>query len=109
MHEGMVRRCPRSTLPAHEHSHDLFPAILPGMLLIVSAAVARPDMTRNRRPETLRWTRTLVLLAQLCVGCAHVRSFTVHPLEDRDALLHNPDMGWVLYENYPLDPPPNGS
>ena len=24
-------------------------------------------------------------------------------------MLHNPDMGWVLYENYPLDPRPGGS
>ncbi len=26
-----------------------------------------------------------------------------------DAVIHNPDMGWVLYENYPLDPDPHGS
>ena len=24
-------------------------------------------------------------------------------------MLHNPDMGWVLYENYPVDPRPGGS
>ena len=34
---------------------------------------------------------------------------TVAPVEDEQAVLHNPDMGWVLYENYPLDPRPGGS
>jgi len=34
---------------------------------------------------------------------------TVIPREDEDAVLHNPDMGWVLYENYPVDPRPNGT
>ena len=29
--------------------------------------------------------------------------------EDTNAVLHNPDMGWVLYENFPLDPDPHGS
>lgn len=36
-------------------------------------------------------------------------SATVVPAEDADAVLHNPDMGWVLYENYPVDPRPGGS
>ena len=30
-------------------------------------------------------------------------------MEDTNAVLHNPDMGWVLYENYPLDSIPGGS
>jgi Domain of unknown function (DUF4832)/Beta-galactosidase len=34
---------------------------------------------------------------------------TARPVEDTTAVLHNPDMGWVLYENYPLDPDPRGS
>jgi len=34
---------------------------------------------------------------------------TFTPKEDATALLHNPDMGWVLYENYPLDQRPGGS
>jgi hypothetical protein len=34
---------------------------------------------------------------------------TVAPKEDPDAILSNPDMGWVIYENYPLDPRPGGS
>ena len=33
----------------------------------------------------------------------------VVPREDADVVLHNPDMGWVLYENYPLDARPNGA
>ena len=33
----------------------------------------------------------------------------VTPAEDLEALLHNPDTGWVLYENYPVDPRPGGS
>ena len=34
---------------------------------------------------------------------------TVVPPEDARAVLHNPDMGWVVYENYPLDQQPGGS
>ncbi len=34
---------------------------------------------------------------------------TVFPIEDTNAILHNPDMGWVVYENYPLDADPHGS
>src|SRR5437763_10171804 len=33
----------------------------------------------------------------------------VQPAEDPGLILHNPDMGWVLYENYPLDQQPHGS
>jgi hypothetical protein len=33
----------------------------------------------------------------------------VTPKELPDAVLRNPDMGWVLYENYPLDQDPHGS
>lgn len=33
----------------------------------------------------------------------------VLPEEDPVAVLHNPNMGWVLYENYPLDQDPHGS
>jgi hypothetical protein len=31
------------------------------------------------------------------------------PEEAADAVLHNPDMGWVLYENYPLDQSPGSA
>jgi len=34
---------------------------------------------------------------------------TAHPLEETNLVLHNPDMGWILYENYPLDQQPGGS
>jgi hypothetical protein len=34
---------------------------------------------------------------------------TVVPRELTDAVLHNPDMGWVLYENYPVDQDAHGS
>src|SRR5215213_2127864 len=40
---------------------------------------------------------------------AHNGSITVTPPEDSEAVLRNPDMGWVLYENYPVDPRPGGS
>jgi len=36
-------------------------------------------------------------------------SVVVSPEEDRTAILHNPQMGWVLYENYPLDQDAHGS
>lgn len=34
---------------------------------------------------------------------------TFTPREDTEVVLHNPDMGWVLYENYAIDPRPNGT
>jgi hypothetical protein len=34
---------------------------------------------------------------------------TVFPAQDPTKILHNPDMGWVLYENYPIDQDPAGS
>jgi hypothetical protein len=34
---------------------------------------------------------------------------TFAPTEDKAVVLHNPDMGWVLYENYPLDQRPGGA
>jgi hypothetical protein len=46
----------------------------------------------------------------LCLaGCAAPPLVSVHPCEDPLAALHNPDMGWVLYENFPVDPRPHGS
>ena len=33
----------------------------------------------------------------------------VAPAEDEQAVLRNPDMGWVVYENYPIDPRPGGA
>src|SRR6185436_16894289 len=43
------------------------------------------------------------------LAAAQLPLVTVHPPEDTAAVLHNPDMGWVLYENYPLDQQPHGS
>ena len=37
------------------------------------------------------------------------RPATTRPAEDPDAVLHNPDMGWVVYENFPVDPDERGS
>jgi hypothetical protein len=57
------------------------------------------------------WTDGLWALLLACglAGCAAPPYVTVHPAEDPGAALHNPDMGWVLYENFPVDPRPHGS
>src|SRR3954468_2566536 len=47
-----------------------------------------------------------LLIAAFCTGCATV---TVTPEEDANAVLHNPGMGWILYENYPIDQRPGGA
>ncbi|MDB5322160.1 MAG: hypothetical protein JWN40_3791 [Phycisphaerales bacterium] len=52
--------------------------------------------------------RSLFLLI-LFPFIAAAAPLTVAPREDPKAILHNPDMGWVLYENYPLDSRPGGS
>jgi hypothetical protein len=50
----------------------------------------------------------VVLLApQLTLRAVETRTFV--PREDMEAVLHNPDMGWVLYENFALDPRPHGA
>jgi hypothetical protein len=36
-------------------------------------------------------------------AAAGAATVTVTPAEDEQAVLHNPNMGWVLYENYPVD------
>lgn len=38
-----------------------------------------------------------------------ITQVSVRPAEDKNIVLHNPDMGWALYENFPVDPRPNGS
>jgi Domain of unknown function (DUF4832) len=52
-----------------------------------------------------------LLFLLLCVistfACADIVS--IHPAEDAQMILHNPDMGWVIYENYPIDSDPHGS
>lgn len=42
-------------------------------------------------------------------GASNSRMSTVTPEEDTDIVLSNPDMGWCVYENYPLDRNPHGS
>ncbi|HEX3600193.1 MAG TPA: DUF4832 domain-containing protein [Lacipirellulaceae bacterium] len=49
----------------------------------------------------------VAISARVCSG-AESRT-VVQPAELAAAVLHNPDMGWVVYENYPLDQDPHGS
>lgn len=52
------------------------------------------------------------LLGRLSVGRppeSRDAKTSVEPRELPEAVLHNPDMGWVLYENYALDQDPHGS
>jgi len=49
------------------------------------------------------------LLLALCLAALAQDVRTLTPREDPDVVLHNPDMGWVLYENYALDPRPDGT
>jgi len=57
----------------------------------------------------------LFFIALRLVGAPEARenisaeAITVLPEEDAGARLHNPGMGWVLYENYPVDQDPHGS
>src|SRR5215212_6839826 len=56
--------------------------------------------------QRLSWMIALV------AACGFARAgdlVTVTPRENPDAVLHNPDMGWALYENYPVDRRPKGS
>jgi hypothetical protein len=51
---------------------------------------------------------SVLVVALAVVGCASqppksAPTITVHPAEDPNVILHNPGMGWVLYENYPID------
>ncbi|MCX7007119.1 MAG: beta-galactosidase [Kiritimatiellaeota bacterium] len=49
----------------------------------------------------------LLLPPQLTLRAIETRTFA--PREDTEVVLHNPDMGWVLYENFALDPRPHGA
>lgn len=62
---------------------------------------------RARRVWVFTRVLALMLLAGVAAGAAELT--TIIPAEDTNAVLHNPDMGWVLYENYPLDWRPGGS
>lgn len=66
------------------------------------------------RPHIAKTFLLLLALSAAMVAELRAKSLgatlvTVVPTEDTNAVLHNPDMGWVLYENYPLDPDPHGS
>ena len=53
---------------------------------------------------------TVVSIALACVlAAADEQRQTVRPREDASVVLHNPDMGWVLYENAAIDPSPQGT
>jgi hypothetical protein len=54
-------------------------------------------------------SRIFIISALLHVASALAATITIHPAEDTNLVLRNPDMGWVLYENYPLDTIPGGS
>jgi uncharacterized protein DUF4832/glycosyl hydrolase family 42 (putative beta-galactosidase) len=56
-----------------------------------------------------RGSALLLLTVVLASRCVAVETITVTPTEDEQIVLHNPEMGWVLYENYPVDPAPGGS
>ncbi len=51
----------------------------------------------------------LLPLLALPVAGAAVEWVSVAPVEDTNAVLHNPDMGWVIYENFAFDQDPHGS
>jgi hypothetical protein len=57
------------------------------------------------RQSCCSWIALVLALSSI----ARAGIVSVAPVEDEKAVLHNPDMGWVLYENYPVDPAPNSS
>ena len=71
--------------------------------------------TNNRNPRGWRCetaAAAAILVACNALGaCRRRRALkkTAVPHELTEAVLHNPDMGWVVYENYPLDTDPHGS
>lgn len=56
---------------------------------------------------TLTLLTALLLSPLAMLSAAELQ--TVVPREDAEVVLHNPDMGWVLYENYALDARSNGA
>src|SRR4051812_23838037 len=57
----------------------------------------------------MRWFTPLLVYLCLITATLRADDVTVTPREDADAVVHNPDMGWVLYENYPVDPRRDGT
>src|SRR5438034_4419317 len=72
-----------------------------------SRTLARSAMFRSRVPSCAWLAATFFLLLSEAAGWSHAA--TTRPAEDPDAVLHNPDMGWVVYENFPVDPDERGS
>jgi hypothetical protein len=70
-------------------------------------------MARDRFQTPDRLLSVGLLFFATCLGAngepAALARLTVTPKEMPGAVLHNPDMGWVLYENYPVDQDPHGS
>src|SRR5829696_3607685 len=55
----------------------------------------------------LTWSSAAgIAAAFLCFAAGAAEVIRVVPEEDREVVLANPDMGWVLYENYPVDQGP---
>ena len=78
----------------------------PGNLLL-------PDIIRRAHFSLISlasWI-ALLLMAELpsIASAARGIQFVQSAREETNAVLHNPDMGWVVYENYPVDDSPNGS
>ncbi len=86
-----------------------------------SASAFDCDQTLSRRVPPRRAVVLFLVLVALTSG-SRVRTPTILaaeeldrplavfvPREDKQVALHNPDMGWVVYENYPLDRDPKGS
>ena len=53
--------------------------------------------------------RQVLIVVAIIASACQASVITVAPAIDEQAVLHNPDMGWVVYENYPVDPAPGGS
>lgn len=78
-----------------------------GRLVPAFCSIQKPETSR---PRPVLWLALAVSLSLVVPALAKAIDFAVvFPAEDTNAVLHNPDMGWVLYENYPLDPDPHGS
>jgi hypothetical protein len=61
------------------------------------------------RDRPIAILRLIFVLSAIIATSAAAEVITVTPAIDEHVLLHNPDMGWVVYENYPVDPNPGGS
>src|ERR1041385_4464905 len=67
---------------------------------------------RNIRSDVLHLSTGLALFTACPFAVAAnaiAQRIVITPPELPDAVLHNPDMGWVLYENYAVDQDPKGS